>query len=198
LKKLIKKYLGLVGYELRRKARPAATTAFTVQQSFIDKKEPVIFDVGAAVGTVTGLYRDIFPHAVIHSFEPFPDSFQQLEKKIAGDSRIFAHNLAVADKTASVLFYDNISPLTNSLLEADSRWSDYWGGGKLENKNQLEVEAVTLDDFCAKNNIPEIDILKLDIQGAEHLALTGAARMLEEQAIALIYSEIIMAPTYRG
>ena len=68
----------------------------------------------------------------------------------------------------------------------------------METRQQVEVEVTTIDCFASENNIPMIDILKMDIQGAELSALHGAKELLSQQAISLIYLEIILADSYIG
>ena len=51
---------------------------------------------------------------------------------------------------------------------------------------KLQVE--TGDDYCKRNNIKEIDILKIDVE-AEHLVLRGFSEMLENGLIKLIQFE---------
>jgi hypothetical protein len=56
----------------------------------------------------------------------------------------------------------------------------------------------TFGTFCAEHAIGRIDILKLDVQGAEYQVLTGAEELLRAQAIDVVYFEMITAPTYVG
>jgi hypothetical protein len=57
---------------------------------------------------------------------------------------------------------------------------------------------VTLDEFCRNKRINCIDILKLDIQGGELRALKGAARLLSERRIRLVYAEVLFVHIYQG
>jgi hypothetical protein len=82
----IKKLPRLLGYDIRRYINP-----FEVQQELIGKTNPVIFDVGAHLGLVTKLYRELFPSALIHSFEPSPESFQKLKKYHLRDTNVVVH-----------------------------------------------------------------------------------------------------------
>jgi hypothetical protein len=56
----------------------------------------------------------------------------------------------------------------------------------------------TIDFILASMEIPRIDILKLDVQGAEPLVMAGALEACRTGAIGLVYSEIIIQPTYKG
>ena len=66
------------------------------------------------------------------------------------------------------------------------------------NTGSVTVPTTTLDQFCAEHEIKHINVLKLDIQGGELLALRGAQRMLAAGAIDLIYSEVSFSPIYDG
>jgi hypothetical protein len=53
--------------------------------------------------------------------------------------------------------------------------------------NQVELE--TIDEFCINNQIKEIDLLKIDIEGHELIALKGAINMLKALKINYIQFE---------
>jgi len=52
-----------------------------------------------------------------------------------------------------------------------------------------EVDVITIDKFCADNDIHRIDLLKVDVEGYEKEVLQGAERMLASHAIRFIYAE---------
>jgi hypothetical protein len=52
------------------------------------------------------------------------------------------------------------------------------------------VATVTLDDYCARCGIDRIDVLKVDVEGAESLVLAGAADLLARRAIAVVLIEV--------
>jgi hypothetical protein len=62
----------------------------------------------------------------------------------------------------------------------------------------VTVPTQTLDAFCNEHQIDSIDILKLDVQGAEKKVLAGAVNLLNRRAIKTVYLEMIIAPTYVG
>ena len=174
------------------------SSAFNVQKELITSKEPVIFDIGAKVGWATKKYRNLFPMATIFSFEPFPSSYNELQQNTANDSQTTTYQLAISDRAGVTTLNTNAAPGTSSLLSTDDRAASYWGEGLLETKNTIDVNTTTIDDFCRNESIPRIDILKIDIQGAEYMALNGAREMLTNQWISIAYFEVIMAPTYEG
>ncbi len=206
MKRAIQKILRRMGYRHDSvpapappaESKPLPPDAFEVQRELIQTNEPVIFDVGAYIGSVTKIYRERFPGATIHSFEPFPQSFQELSQSAAGDSRIHCHHLAMADRPGQAFLNANLSTSTNSLLTTDERGAAFWGGGLLDTTSRVEVTTTTVDQFCREAGIDQVDILKLDVQGAEFSVLQGAREMLASSRISLIYTEMIMCPTYEG
>jgi FkbM family methyltransferase len=195
LKNIVRKCFEKAGYSLSKYTEDS----FSLQKKFCISRSPIIFDVGAHVGEVASIYRKLFPTAAIHCFEPFPDSFEVLSKNKKNDSLTFCHQVAVSNINGTAQFNSNIGNATNSLLATDqSNANAYWGSGLLETKKQIVVETIKIDDFCQKNSIAHLDILKMDVQGAEYSALYGANFMLSNQKIALIYLELIICPTYEG
>lgn len=71
-----------------------------------------------------------------------------------------------------------------------------WGFGQAH--ETLDVPAITLDEFCEREKISAVHILKMDAQGAERQILQGAAKLLENSAIWLIYTEVLMVPLYEN
>jgi FkbM family methyltransferase len=195
MKRMVNDILRSVGYEIKHKN----PDPYEVQQSIIKISDPVILDVGAHVGLVTRKYRQLFPHAIIHSFEPFPPSYEKLKDRVgANNANTQTHNLALCDKNGSINFNVNSSAATNSILPTDPKGSKFWSRGLLETQQHLQVSTTTIDSFCEEQKIKKIDILKLDVQGAEFLVLSGAKHMLAQHLISVIYLEILMAPTYAG
>ena len=168
---------------------------FEVQkQLFCGASDLVIFDVGAYVGDVSAMYKKLFPQSTIYCFEPFPDSFQKLNR-FSGDASIKAHQIAFSDKEGKTTFNINVDLSCNSLLTpTESDFKCY--SAKSIKDGEIQVETNTLDNFCAGSRISCIDILKLDVEGAEVKVLEGASRMLSKQAIKLIYSEVMFIPHY--
>jgi FkbM family methyltransferase len=185
-----------VGLELRR--RRESPDAFAVQHELVQVREPVIFDVGAAIGGVSARYRSLFPAAIIHAFEPFPESFAKLKTQFGTDARFRLNQAAVSDAVGVVRLNSNESPLTNSILPTDPVGAQSWGVGVLETRASIDVPSTTIDQYCTTNAIERIDILKLDIQGAELKALQGGISMLRASRIGLVYLEVIHTPTYVG
>ena len=195
--KMIKKTFQLFGLELGRKTA-VQKNVFDLQRDLIKTKDPVIFDIGANIGGIAEIYRELFPLALIHCFEPFPQTFQKLKENTVEDALLFCHELAFSEEKGSAVFHVNLRPETNSLLATDERGASIFGEGKLDTISQIKVGTTTIDAFCREEDIPHIDILKIDVQGAEYRVLMGARNMLKDHRISLIYTELILGPAYQG
>lgn len=173
--------------------RNISRNAFIDQKRLLNNLEnSVIVDVGAHVGDTTELYRKYFSQSKIFCFEPFSESCDYLKKRFINDSNINITETALGSKDETKpLFVSNFSNL-NSLQRPNER---AWG---FADKKSVDVETTTLDQFCYKNDIKHIDILKLDIQGSELDVLMGSKIILEKGNISLIYVEWQVVPLYEN
>jgi len=86
----------------------------------------------------------------------------------------------------------------NSIFKTDTEAGLFWDPTQMKTERTVTVQATTLDSFCDAERITDIDVLKMDIQGGELLALKGAAGLLKSRKIRLICMEVIFVPTYEG
>jgi FkbM family methyltransferase len=198
VKEFIRRIVLAAGYEIHHKS--VATSDPFRQQSILlsGVSSPVIFDVGANTGTIAEKYRSVFPSATIYAFEPFGETFKELERKVRGDKRIIATQLALGSAQATQILHSNASPATNSLLETEDSAGSFWGKGLLDTATTVEVDVSTVDEFSRRHEIDFIDVIKIDTQGTEHEVLKGAAEMLSRGRIRVIYTEMIVVPSYKG
>jgi FkbM family methyltransferase len=143
-------------------------------------------------------YLQLFPRCEIHSFEPNADAFGDLAKEAGSDGRVFPHPFALADTAGSRQMY--VHPrldATNSLYNRPSHGTAYYPTGGWLSAGPV-VETQTVDAFCERACISRIDIMKIDVQGAELLVLKGASAMLRREAIDLIFAEVMFVPHYEG
>lgn len=57
------------------------------------------------------------------------------------------------------------------------------------NSEQIFINSTSLDDFASQNQLPKIDILKIDTEGYEPLVFRGAKTLLKEHRIRLFIFE---------
>jgi len=173
--------------------------AFRDQQMLLSgTRVQTILDIGAHIGETAVRYSSAFPESTIYSFEPFPESFQELRRRFKGNGLVKPIQLAISNKAGRRKFYVNQASGTNSLLPTVDDVG-YWVTPDLvTNIATIEVAVTTIDDFCKQEIIDEIQILKMDIQGGELRALEGATEKLRQGSVSLIYTEILFVPIYEG
>jgi FkbM family methyltransferase len=146
----------------------------------------VVFDVGANVGQSAKTYRRLYPHADIWSFEPFPTTYEHLCRSLA-DQRFHPVPLALSDRISKAELNIGAVSITNSLLRRQT-----------DTGKAIEVQTDTLDHFCSEHGISNIDILKVDVEGAEDRVFRGAKDMLSRGAIRSVFVEVYFRPIYEG
>jgi len=155
----------------------------------------VVFDVGANIGQSIERYRALWPDARIHSFEPNPAAFATLSDKYRDMHDVALHPVALADTRGESPFHVTRIPEMSSLLEPEGWLRAMSPGGKYD-FSTIRIPVDTLDHFCSERGIAHIDILKIDVQGAELKVLHGGSRMLSEGRIGMLYLEANLAETY--
>ena len=171
-------------------ARPLA-----ILRRLVGRPDGVIFDVGASTGHSIERYLEAFERPTIHSFEPQAAAFSALYHRFGKHERIHLNNLALSDRVGIASLHCNSYAETASLLvlEPDSRWAK---SQNLSDQGTVTVATDTIDRYCATHDVAAIDLLKLDIQGAEPECLRGAAAMLGAGAVRVIQVEIIVTGLY--
>ncbi|HPE70207.1 MAG TPA: FkbM family methyltransferase [Thermotogota bacterium] len=138
------------------------------------KKGDVVLDCGANIGLFSALAAG--KGCQVFSFEPIPWTQKQLARTQALYPRqITLVPACVSDHAGSVEMTDfsGQSSVANSLLPLrDSK------NGK--QPPSLSVEATTIDAFVRERNLPRVDFIKADIEGAERFMLQGATETLRE------------------
>lgn len=160
--------------------------------------EPVVFDVGGHHGLMAKAFRELLPGSQVYSFEPFHESYEVLKAAVADDSKVRVLPYGLGEEDGPRTFHVNAHAPTNSLLPTDGEGAKTWGEGVLTTARTMTVEIRTMDAVMKELGVPHIDLVKLDVQGAEHLVMAGARTACELGNIDVLYSEIITRPTYQG
>lgn len=144
----------------------------------------VVFDVGANLGDWTKKAVGELKNPTVYTFEISSSAFSQLTILFSNSSNIILNKIGLSDKEGSVKYKDyGTNSIVNTLV-LESNFHDE--GNPPEIKNTI---VTTGDKYCNKNLIDEIDILKIDVEGAEDQVLKGFHQKLEEGKIKIIQFE---------
>ncbi len=131
-------------------------------------------DVGANVGVTTmALSRGTGMHGQVFAFEPLPRYFRILEYNLA-ENRVpnaKAFRLALTDWRGKVEFYDR-----------DFSSGIVWAEGA----PQIEVPTTTIDDFVDEGRLDRLELIAMDCEGSELMALKGAEQTLRLNSLKIL------------
>jgi FkbM family methyltransferase len=132
----------------------------------------VILDIGAATGEDMLIFSKVVgPRGRVLSVEAHPGTFRLLELTRQWNNLVNATIVwrAVMAGEGKVFIEDrsDAGDLGNTICPSPS-----------ERHRQLEVNGVTVDQLCAEHGITHIDFLKMNIEGAERLAIQGMCEMI--------------------
>ena len=149
----------------------------------------VFWDVGANLGWFSWLVnaKARLTHAVL--FEPLPQNARLLGETIRqnGFSHMTLVQAAVSDQCGSVSFkVDDKSGAASQIAELFEASGDSAIARGYGLKSEITVRTTTMDaEIAAGRPVP--DLLKMDIESAEHLALKGAQYLLDLGRTILVF-----------
>ena len=146
-----------------------------------------IVDAGANIGCHTISYAGFNPSAIIYAFEPQKDLYDILEcnKKINYASNVVCINKALGHDNAFI----NMNPPLQ-----DSDGVNF--GGTSIGQGGEPTEMITLDSL----DLPGLDFIKMDIQGAEGLLVKGGRKTIDKYSPVILFEhdDTIVVPEHVG
>ena len=160
----------------------------------------VILDLGSRDAKVAIAFRDLFPTAKVFAFECNPDAIALCKANLQGRNDIGLVEMAVSDNSGTVDFYaidplKTVTPHADGNIGASSLFvatADY----PMEKyvQRRISVQAITLADWLNNQPFEQIDVIWMDLQGAELKALKGLGEKIH--SVKAIYSEVAFQQIY--
>lgn len=188
LKSLLRRAVESRGYWLRHQSVLPFGIDYqadiTRLSKLMDLPVRVFFDIGAHTGETALTVLRNFEGATVYSFEAHPATFAELQKVVT-DSRVKLFPLAVSDRIGNATFFDYGHLATCNSLVGENQFAVRSGNPA----RTLSVPCITLDQFCKQENVPHIDVLKIDTEGHDLSVLQGAAQTLKCRGVSFVHIE---------
>ena len=130
----------------------------------------VIVDIGAGLGEhIPTFSKSVGPKGSVLAVEAHPDTYTMLERTVSWNrfSNVSCIHKAIMGETGQVFITTSDRYISNVVqMRAE------------DNPNVLPVDGVPLDEICQERNIDRIDLIKMNIEGAECDAMRGMQKAL--------------------
>jgi len=173
--------------------------------------ELVILDIGACEALDSIRYSRLFPNAQVHAFEPVKSNVALAKKNLRRfrATRVRVHHTAVGEKIGKLTLHRSSGKPDG--VQTTSDWDFGNKSSSLMEPNLQEIQGTwswlnfaatelvpctTLDQFVREFSIRQIDLIHMDVQGAEHLVLRGGLPALA--TVQAIWLEVSSQEFYKG
>jgi len=141
-------------------------------------QDPIIFDIGANIGTFTTWMSKAFPYGKIYAFEPQRSVFQMLSGNAAINNlyNVYTYNIGLGKENKKVEFEE-----PNYFHK-----NDFGTFSLVENiitdktNNRITIQVQTLDHFMEYYNIPTVQLIKVDTEGMDLDVLIGGQETIKK------------------
>ena len=139
---------------------------------------PIIFDIGANIGTFTTWMAKAFPEGRVYCFEPQREVFKMLcgNASINNLYNVYPYNVALGKENSKIEFkepnyfqkndFGTFSLIEDVITE--------------KTNNKMVVQVNTLDWFLEYYHIPKVHLLKIDVEGMDIDVLMGATKTIQK------------------
>ncbi len=142
-----------------------------------------ILDLGANIGYYTLLLSSLVKEqGKIYAVEPLPKNFENLKKNLGLNpklkSNVILENVAISDTTGEADFFVGIIHNVGSLVKTD----------KAQTEQTIKVKTIAISEFL--KNKPKIDLLRMDIEGAETKVFKDLKNVPQDKLPKMIMFEV--------
>ncbi|GEL97671.1 hypothetical protein CTE05_12180 [Cellulomonas terrae] len=137
------------------------------------RRPGTVLDVGANTGVYALIAASVRGTAV-HAFEAYPPVAELLRENLAlnpSAARVRVVQAAASDRSGTIELF--VPPPSAAIETSCSTDASFRAGS-----TPVPVPALTLDAYWHQVGRPEVTVVKIDVEGAEHRVLQGASELL--------------------
>jgi methyltransferase, FkbM family len=134
---------------------------------------PIFVDVGCNVGLISLYVASQIPAATIYAFEPGPHQFQMMKYTLLDNKlneRIHLFNEAAGREPGEHTFFVHRTE--------DASGDGFMDTGRAGDAKKITVKVTTLDRWWEQCGRPNVNVVKIDTEGAEFWVLAGGEKMI--------------------
>lgn len=148
------------------------------EYDLVDGDPHTVLDLGSHIGVSILYFHARWPQARIVGVEPDPLTFALLEENVRGLAGVHVVNAAVAGKDGRALLYRARDSWSSSLTPQDT-------------DGAVPVETCTVPSLTKRVGMSRIDLLKLDVEGAEEQVLDDIAALQVSGIVAELHEDLM-------
>jgi FkbM family methyltransferase len=149
----------------------------------------VVWDIGANVGLYTKQFLGwTGTRGCVVAFEPFPPTFEKLEKGLRNDAsepRLYLRRVALSDKPGMARFNVELAD-DGQLVDTTAHLVD----DSCQTGHCIDVQVDTVDNIRTAGNLPSPNVVKIDVEGFEEEVLRGATATFSEKSCRHLLIEV--------
>jgi FkbM family methyltransferase len=146
-------------------------------------------DIGASDGEILAMMVRRAPNGQMYAFEPLADKASALRQRYAKNPLVHVVEACASDVAGKTNFFE----VTDNSGYSGMRVTD--AARAISARTQsTEIPTVTLDEVLP-TDLP-VSLIKIDVEGAEHLVLTGAAKLIEKNKPVILFEHTVHSTTY--
>jgi len=131
---------------------------------------PVVYDIGSNMGQFRSYVRSINPRAIVYTFDCWPEMAEFVPK----------------DLHANTALGSTVGGFATLTKGGEEGWTATTEAGVYTGQNITRVQIQKLDDIWLSRGAAKIDLLKIDVDGAEFEVLKGSTELLKKAKFVLI------------
>ena len=162
-------------------------------------ENPIVVEAGAFNGNDTQQMAQLWPHGIIHAFEPVPQLFTTLQKNTCHYDNVHCYAYALSKQNGNARFHVSEKPTKPGIpsqagsLRAPKERLNY---SSMQFPSTITVPTITLDSWAQQWQVNPVDFLWLDVQGHELTLLQAGQQLL--QTVSVIFTEVGFFENYVG